>query len=200
MFDINSKIAEILTGEKPEINAKQLEWGIDHEHEAVEEYSKIVNHHVEYFGIAMPKYFAKNEISGGSPDGILNDDGVLELKCPFNSTYHVKMLRCKDVEEFKKFHLDYYTQDQFNMYVLDRKWCDHVSYDPRMISPNHRLKVLRIERDDEHINLICERLCLAVEHMHKALEDLYAIQTEKRAANPKKKAKTVTTDIPEFLQ
>jgi len=83
------------------------------------------------------------ERSAASPDGLIGDDGCLEIKCP-NTATHIETLLGD--EPAKK----YYDQMQWQMACTNRSWCDFVSFDPRM--PSHlQLFVKRIERNDEYI-------------------------------------------------
>jgi len=78
-----------------------------------------------------------------SPDRLVGEDGLVEIKCP-NSATHLDTLLSKKVPA------KYITQMQWQMAVTGRKWCDFVSYDPRF-PEQHQVFVQRIERDDEHI-------------------------------------------------
>ena len=81
--------------------------------------------------------------SGASPDGLVGDEGCLEIKCP-NTATHIETILGE--EPAKK----YYDQMQWQMACTGRKWCDFVSYDPRM--PEHlKLLVKRVERNDVYI-------------------------------------------------
>ena len=82
-------------------------------------------------------------MSAASPDGLVGDDGCLEIKCP-NTATHIDTLLGD--EPAKK----YYDQMQWQMVCANRSWCDFVSFDPRM--PSHlQLFVKRIERNDIYI-------------------------------------------------
>lgn len=82
-------------------------------------------------------------MSSASPDGLVNQDGQVEIKNPMSHT-HLETLITKKVPG------DYVIQMQWQMACTGRKWCDFVSYDSRM--PEHlRLFVRRVERDDELI-------------------------------------------------
>jgi putative phage-type endonuclease len=82
-------------------------------------------------------------MSAASPDGLVGDDGCLEIKCPNTSTHIDTIL---GDEPAKK----YYDQMQWQMACANRSWCDFVSFDPRM--PAHlQLLVKRIERNDLYI-------------------------------------------------
>jgi putative phage-type endonuclease len=82
-------------------------------------------------------------MSAASPDGLVGDDGCLEIKCP-NTATHIDTILGD--EPAKK----YYDQMQWQMRCADRSWCDFVSFDPRM--PEHlQLFIKRIERNDRYI-------------------------------------------------
>lgn len=81
---------------------------------------------------------------GASPDGLVDDDGLIEIKCP-NTLTHLKTL------ESGKAPSEYIPQMQMQMWVTGRHWCDFVSYDPRL--PDElRYFCVRVKRDDEYIN------------------------------------------------
>jgi len=81
-------------------------------------------------------------MSGASPDGLVNDDGLVELKAPMSHTHLESLLGGIDNQ--------YLTQVQWQMAVTNRSWTDLCSYDPRF--PEHlRLIVKRINRDDAYI-------------------------------------------------
>lgn len=79
-----------------------------------------------------------------SPDGLVGDDGMIEIKClePHNHLY--KIAKVNDMPD------DYKPQVQMGMWLFDRQWCDFIGYDSRM--PNGLdLVAVRIERDDDYI-------------------------------------------------
>lgn len=80
---------------------------------------------------------------GGSPDGLLDDDGGLEIKCPFNSAVHLQTVLNGMPE-------DHMAQVQGCMWITGRKYWLFASYDPRMPAPLD-LFTLRVDRDDEYI-------------------------------------------------
>jgi len=82
-------------------------------------------------------------MAGASPDGCIDHDGLIEIKCP-NSATHMKTLLSKKPDG------KYTTQMMWQMACTRRKWCDFVSFDPRF--PEHlQLFVTRIHRDDAEI-------------------------------------------------
>jgi len=82
-------------------------------------------------------------MSGASPDGLVGEAGLLEIKCP-NSATHIKTLRSQKPEA------KYITQMMWQMACTGKKWCDFVSYDPRM-PEGLTFFVTRIKRDEKII-------------------------------------------------
>jgi putative phage-type endonuclease len=80
---------------------------------------------------------------GCSPDGLVGKDGLLEIKCP-NSATHWEYFKAK--EPPKK----YFIQMQAQMSVTGAKWCDFVSFDPRM-PERSQLLIVNVPRDPEFI-------------------------------------------------
>lgn len=82
-------------------------------------------------------------MSGASPDGLVDEDGQVEIKCPNSATHARTLLNNKPDAK-------YITQMQWQMACTGRKWCDFISFDPRF--PDHlQLSVIRVERDDKMI-------------------------------------------------
>jgi putative phage-type endonuclease len=78
-----------------------------------------------------------------SPDGLVADSGLVEIKCP-NTTAHLATLLAGTIPD------RYVTQVMWQMACIGRAWCDLASYDDRLPEPL-RLNVTRIERDDARI-------------------------------------------------
>lgn len=89
------------------------------------------------------------EMSGCSPDSLVGDDGLVEIKCP-NTATHIETLLAEQVPS------KYLLQMQWQMACTGRRWCDYVSYDGR-VPPEMALFMSRIERDDDLIETLeCE--------------------------------------------
>ena len=86
------------------------------------------------------------EMAGASPDGLVGDDGLLEIKCP-NTATHIETLLSESVPG------KYNTQMQFQMACTGRQWCDFVSFDNRL-PEMFQLFVTRVPRDEVFIRLI----------------------------------------------
>lgn len=80
------------------------------------------------------------EMAGASPDGLVGDEGLIEIKCP-NTATHIETLRGQSVPS------KYLTQMHWQMASTGRGFCDFVSYDPRM-PESMRLFVKRVGRDN----------------------------------------------------
>ena len=128
-------VSERLTGERQETYINQaMQDGIDREIFARDRY-------VQQFGEVEEIGFVKHPTleAGASPDGMVGEDGILEIKCPMGST-HTETLMTQDVPS------RYIPQIQFQLLVTGRKWCDFVSYNPMF--PEHlQVFVKRVEAD-----------------------------------------------------
>lgn len=86
------------------------------------------------------------EMSGASPDGLVNDDGLIEIKCP-NTATHLEFIRTKKPKS------EYILQMQWQMACTGRSWCDFVSYDDRL-PEKFAFYSIRLKRDDDLIKEI----------------------------------------------
>lgn len=151
-------IGEILTLDYKNIEAASLDWGTENEPLAIEAYELFADTFVVPSGLVL---LNEKSIIGGSPDGLVDSDGIIEVKCPYNPANHVKTLRCGMPRE----HIP---QIQGNMYVTEREWCDFISFDPR-IDGKGRLYVERVERDEMYIKKLSDRLSAFRELIEKTL-------------------------------
>lgn len=83
---------------------------------------------------------------GASPDALIGNDGLIEIKCPNSATHWATI---KDGKPPTK----YIIQMQTQMAVTNRQWCDFVSFDPRM-PERSQLFICRVERDKTMIDEI----------------------------------------------
>lgn len=130
-------IAERLTGKVTDsYRNAAMDWGIMNEPDARVAYEFLTDATVEQVGFVPHPTIA---MSGASPDGLIGNDGLVEIKCP-NTATHIETLLGQSVPG------KYITQMQWQMACTGRKWCDFVSFDSRM-PESMRLFVKRIERD-----------------------------------------------------
>ena len=85
-----------------------------------------------------------DEHTGCSPDGLVGDNGMIEIKSQSN-VVHYKCIKTKEIDS------KYMWQMQMQMYVCDRQWCDFVSYNPNY---KESLVIIRVPREDEMIDKI----------------------------------------------
>lgn len=137
-------VCERLTNEKTEgfINSA-MQRGTDIEPLARAAYESIKDVLVDEVGfVPHPSII----MAGASPDGLVGDDGLLEIKCP-NTATHIETLLSQTVPG------RYNTQMQFQMACTERSWCDFVSFDNRL-PEELQLFVKRIPRDNMYIRLM----------------------------------------------
>lgn len=160
---IKGRLAEILTQE-PVNNLDGLaaiEWGNSNEIDAVMMFEKRMGLTVEYYGKGNPRFFPFSEhpeYAGGSPDGFVGEDGVIEVKCPYNSTHHITHMMIGGDSDLRIEKPDYYGQLQFNMLCSGRPKGYFVSYDPRMLKYELRLHVIEVPLNDAYCTELVERL------------------------------------------
>lgn len=141
-FNLAAKlVCERLTGTPQEsyTNAA-MQWGHDTEPQARAMYEFMRDDAVQQVGLVLHPSINK---SHASPDGLVGDDGLIEIKCP-NTATHIETLLSDDVEG------KYIKQMQWQMACCGRAWCDFVSFDPRLPA-EMQMFVQRVPRDDDFI-------------------------------------------------
>jgi len=119
-----------------------MQRGIILEDEARQLYQLITGQEVQTVGFCLANGY------GCSPDGLIGEDGVIEIKCPIAST-HVAYLLAGVLP------LDYFQQCQGELFVTGRKWVDFMSYYPG-IKP----LIVRVKRDEKFIKKLKSELKL----------------------------------------
>lgn len=144
-------IAERLTGVSVEgyTNAA-MQWGIDNEPKAKAAYAFRQDSEVQNVGFVIHPKIA---MSGASCDSLVGKIGMAEYKCPLTAT-HLDYLDGKTID------LKYCTQMEWQLACRpERKWCDFVSFDPRL-PERIRLFVKRFPRDDKRIADLEREACI----------------------------------------
>ena len=134
-------LCERLTGRRADsFTSAAMQWGIDTEAEARTRYAEATGNAVIETGfVDHPRI----DMFGASPDGEIGPDGLIEIKCPLTAT-HLDMMLTEAAPT------KYLIQMQVQMACTGRKWCDFVSYDPRL-PPEMAIWIHRVPRDDERI-------------------------------------------------
>ncbi len=90
---------------------------------------------------------------GASPDGLVGEDGIIEIKCPMLAT-------CVGYLLDGTLPTEYYQQTQGQLLVTGRKWSDFISYYPGI-----RPLLIRVNRDEEFISKLAAELKLFTEEL-----------------------------------
>jgi hypothetical protein len=164
---IYEKAAEILTGQSKAVYGDALDWGISHEADAFNAFNMMSFNDWTYYGGETYVFIPYKEYSGYSPDG-MNEEAILEIKCPYNSGIHLKNFNIYDADSLKQIHPEYYWQMQLGMLATDLDYGYFVSYDPRM-PEGKQMHIAEIERHEVEFELN-EKLTNAWELLQNILE------------------------------
>lgn len=115
------------SGEKENYVNKDLERGKELEPQALSLYELETGNKVESVGFVTNENISS--VGGASPDSLVNDDGLVEVKA-FADTKHFKAVI--DFKKTGKFEIEskYIWQMQMQMLFTERKWCDFLAYNP----------------------------------------------------------------------
>ena len=158
-------VVERLTQTKAEsyTNAA-MQWGTDQEPFARAAYEAAQGVMVEEVGFVPHPSI---EWAGASPDGLVGDDGLVEIKCPNTATMIETLLS-------QKVPGKYFIQMQFQLACTGRKWCDYVAFDPRMPA-KAQMFVRRVDRDDEYIAHLEEEIAKFLVEVESQVQKLNEI-------------------------
>lgn len=137
---------------------KNMEAGQDKETQAREYYQLISGCTVKEVG-----FIKMNDIVGASPDGMIGEDGLLEIKCPLGKTHTRYILEDRIPTAYK-------AQIQGQLYVTERRWCDFLSYRPENKQRPHFIK--RVYRDEAYIKDMSIQVIMFVAELKKLIETL----------------------------
>lgn len=131
-------LSERITGVQEETpTSKAMQWGIDQEENAIAAYENETGNFVKGTGLIDHPVI---KLSGASPDGLVNLNGQIEVKCPSIAT-HLNTLLTKEIP------VEYIPQITWQLACTRREWCDFVSYDPRL--PEHlQIVIIRVSAKD----------------------------------------------------
>lgn len=139
-------VCELVTGQREEsFSSAAMAWGNEQEPFARAAYEAKTNVLVDEVGFILHHTI---EGCGASPDGLVGDDGLVEIKCPNTNTALEAWLKWAD--DKNPVASKYNAQMQMQMACTGRSWCDYVIYDPRM-PEKAQLLVVRVDRDDAFI-------------------------------------------------
>jgi putative phage-type endonuclease len=157
-------VAERLTGlPKQGFTNDAMRWGTETEPQARAMYEIETGRDVVQVGfIPHPTI----EGAGASPDGLVSDDGLIEIKCP-NTATHIETLRGAPIDR------KYVLQMHWQMICTGRKWCDFVSFDPRL-PLEMQLHIQRVELDAALAEDITTEVQAFLAELNETVADLKA--------------------------
>lgn len=130
-------LSERLTGEpRDTFTNAAMQWGTDMEPQARRVYEFMEGVEVQEVGFVPHPTIG---MSGASPDGLVGDLGLVEIKCP-NTATHIETLLGAPIDA------KYLKQMQWQMACTSRNWCDFVSFDPRL-PERMQIHIQRIHAD-----------------------------------------------------
>lgn len=154
-------VAEMLTGmpQDSDYMNDEMRWGVEQEPFARAAYEVATETLVDQVGLVL---HPRIERSAASPDGLVDADGCLEVKCPKTAT-HLQYLLDGVVPA------KYQPQMLWQMSCAERAWADFVSFDPRL-PVNMRLLRVRLPRDDAKIKELEREVIAFLADVDKMLE------------------------------
>ncbi len=142
---------ERIQGYQPQgVNSYSLRWGTENEPRAREAYQIRTGAFVEEIAFIPHPIFS---FVGVSPDGLVDKNGGIEIKCPKSPEIHLQRF-------FDGVPSEYVPQIQGAMWVTGRAWWDFVSYDPDT-AEHLKLLVIRVKRDEDFIKNLEKEVLIA---------------------------------------
>ena len=155
-------ICERLTGKQGDFfQSTAMAWGTNTEPAARSAYSAASGVLVTEIGFVS---HALIDMSGASPDGLVDDDGLVEIKCP-NTATHIDTILSQEAPA------RYIPQMQWQMACTGRAWCDFVSFDPRM-PEDMQLFIARVPRNPVMIDLLEREVRSFLSELDQKIHDL----------------------------
>lgn len=181
---IDEKIAELYMPdnsyleylEDNRFETSAMRWGTYWEDTARKRYEEVMGEEIIDMPFLPLKGFEK--FSGASADGMVrHKNALIEIKCPYNPSVHMKYLLFKNSQDLMDEKLQYYVQIQHNLLCAEREfgesfdYADFISFDPR-VSVSKQMKILRIPKDEEMFRMLLERVECAVNYMRDKMEEI----------------------------
>jgi hypothetical protein len=140
-----------------------MEWGMEQEPNAIHAYEKSTGEQVQRVGFVLPD---GTDAYGGSPDGLVGNDGIIECKCPAPETliqYHAD----------GRVPITYKPQIQGLLLITGRAWCDFMVFHPELTP-----FVRRVEPDLKYQARIAECLLLLLGEIERLESQVERVRHE----------------------
>jgi hypothetical protein len=168
------KAVELMTeiDENESFISYEMQWGIDHELEAIQALAELTGLSVKNTGTKQ-ELIALGDDIGCTPDGlIIEEKAGIEIKCPKSKThFNYRLIRCG--AELKTEAPEYYWQVQGSMHITGFDHWYFASFDPRYKNPSHRMHYVVIDRNEDDIALLEQRLLMAIVHRNYLLKEFF---------------------------
>jgi len=167
-------VTERLTGQPADkFTNSAMQWGTEQEPEARILYEMMKDVEVKQVGMVRHATIADTL---ASPDGLIGDDGLIEIKCPQSAT-HIQTLLSEVVPD------KYLKQIAWQMACCGPQiqWADYVSFDPRMPA-EMQLFIKRVPRDVALIKELEREVPLFIKEVEETVSKLKAKYAIKEAA------------------
>lgn len=168
---IMEKVCEIATvyEESQGFTSPSIQWGRDHELDAINWFEDKMNYTVDATG-ENQRFIEKTDLNAGAtPDGLIDDDVLIEVKCP-NSITHLGYLHIKSEADLKETEPKYYWQMMFQFLVTGRTKGYFISYDPRFKKDDLKLHFAIIYPNADDISFLTSRLELARDYFNAVVK------------------------------
>ncbi len=158
-------VAERLTGQAAQhFVSAAMRWGTEQQAAAAQAYTFLTGREVSDVGLIN---HPRIKDSGASPDGLIGDDGGIEIKCPITEN-HIATLLASEVPA------EHLPQIHWGIACSGRAYWDFVSYDPRM--PAHlQCFIARVERDDVAIAALETDVVTFLDELGAKVERLHTL-------------------------
>ena len=138
-----------------------MTWGIEQEPYAKRSYTAKTGHAIVDVGFVLPN---GTDAYGGSPDGLVADNGLVEVKCPAPETLIAYHAAGKLPDQYKP-------QIQGLLMITKRLWCDFWCWHPH-VAPFH----LRVDADEAYQAKIASGLLKLLQEIKRIEEKLLPIE------------------------
>lgn len=139
---------------------KAMKFGTEQEPLARQKYEMVTGAFVEEAGFIT----TDDGLFGFSSDGLIGEDGGVEIKTLVSTERIVDLIGARDIEDFAD-------QVNFGLWLSNRKWCDVVLWAPALKNIGREMTVVRITRDEQTIAALEEDML-----QFKAMVDQYEAQ------------------------
>ena len=151
------------TDEEESYTSKDMQRGIDLEPIAFRKFKELKT--LEFLEVKEAYFMPYGENAGASPDGLVSNDAVLEIKCP-RSTKFFKLVALGE----KEIDSNYYDQMQMQMLCSNSEKAYFFNY--IIFNGKEMWHEIIINRDEKRIDLIKERIIEAVQIRNEFVEYL----------------------------